>query len=145
MKPTVTPYPTEIAFPDTLRALLAVPIFLPDGGHLGFASFISMHITNVRNLVATDGEFELVFGTFALRSLDDGSLVTLVNDARLAAGKGPAGASSGRYIVEPLTILIRIARIHQPFYLFPRVPDFEFSSVETIRVSQHKATFALHV
>ena len=37
-----------------------------------------------------DGEFELVFGTSASSPVV-GSMITLINDARIAAGKGPVG------------------------------------------------------
>jgi tripeptidyl-peptidase-1 len=37
-----------------------------------------------------DGGFSLVFGTSASSPVV-GSLITLVNDARIAAGKGPVG------------------------------------------------------
>ena len=39
---------------------------------------------------AVAGEFELVFGT-SCSSPVVGSMITLVNDARIAAGKGPVG------------------------------------------------------
>lgn len=41
---------------------------------------------------AIDGEFALVFGTSASSPVV-GSMITLINDARLAAGKGPVGES----------------------------------------------------
>ncbi|KZT58491.1 hypothetical protein CALCODRAFT_516704 [Calocera cornea HHB12733] len=41
-------------------------------------------------VVAVDGEFELVFGT-SCSSPAFGSVITLVNDARLALGKKPFG------------------------------------------------------
>ncbi|EKM51045.1 uncharacterized protein PHACADRAFT_151536 [Phanerochaete carnosa HHB-10118-sp] len=41
-------------------------------------------------VVAVDGEFELVFGTSASTPVTS-SLLTAINDARLAAGKGPIG------------------------------------------------------
>lgn len=41
-------------------------------------------------VVAIDGEFELVFGTSASSPVV-GSMITLVNDARIAQGKGPVG------------------------------------------------------
>ncbi|OBZ71483.1 hypothetical protein A0H81_08497 [Grifola frondosa] len=37
-----------------------------------------------------DGEFELVFGTSCSAPVV-GSMITLINDARIAAGKGPVG------------------------------------------------------
>ena len=37
-----------------------------------------------------DGSFQLVFGT-SCSSPVVGSMITLINDARLAAGKGPVG------------------------------------------------------
>ena len=40
--------------------------------------------------LAVDGTFSLVFGTSASSPVV-GSLITLVNDARIAAGKGPVG------------------------------------------------------
>lgn len=43
-----------------------------------------------RSIHRIDGEFELVFGTSASSPVV-GSLITLVNDARIAAGKGPVG------------------------------------------------------
>ena len=39
---------------------------------------------------AVAGEFELVFGT-SCSSPVVGSMITLINDARIAAGKGPVG------------------------------------------------------
>jgi len=41
-------------------------------------------------VVGIDGQFELVFGT-SCSSPVVGSMITLINDARLAAGKGPVG------------------------------------------------------
>ncbi|KAI0313931.1 peptidase S8/S53 domain-containing protein, partial [Amylostereum chailletii] len=41
-------------------------------------------------VIAIDGEFELVFGTSASSPVV-GSIITLINDARLEAGKGPVG------------------------------------------------------
>ena len=40
--------------------------------------------------LGVDGEFGLVFGTSASSPVMT-SMVTLINDARLAAGKGPVG------------------------------------------------------
>lgn len=40
-----------------------------------------------------DGEFGLVFGTSASSPVM-GSMITLINDARLTAGKGPVGKQS---------------------------------------------------
>ena len=40
--------------------------------------------------LGVDGEFGLVFGTSASSPVM-ASMVTLINDARLAAGKGPVG------------------------------------------------------
>ena len=63
--------------------------------------------------LGVDGEFGLVFGTSASSPVM-ASMVTLINDARLAAGKGPVGEyqwSLGR-IVHPLTRLAD--RIYQP-------------------------------
>ena len=37
-----------------------------------------------------DGAFQLIFGTSASSPVV-GSMITLINDARLAAGKGPVG------------------------------------------------------
>jgi tripeptidyl-peptidase I len=37
-----------------------------------------------------DGEFQLVFGTSASAPVV-ASMITLINDARIAAGKGPVG------------------------------------------------------
>ena len=42
------------------------------------------------NYAGIDGEFELVFGT-SCSSPVVGSFITMVNDARLAVGKGPVG------------------------------------------------------
>ena len=41
-------------------------------------------------VIAVDGEFELVFGTSASSPVT-GAILTAVNDARLAIGKGPIG------------------------------------------------------
>ncbi|KZT32007.1 subtilisin-like protein, partial [Sistotremastrum suecicum HHB10207 ss-3] len=41
-------------------------------------------------VIAIDGEFSLVFGTSASSPVV-ASMVTLINDARIAAGKGPVG------------------------------------------------------
>ncbi|EIN08407.1 subtilisin-like protein [Punctularia strigosozonata HHB-11173 SS5] len=41
-------------------------------------------------VIGIDGDFELVFGTSASSPVV-GSLITLINDARIAAGKGPVG------------------------------------------------------
>lgn len=41
-------------------------------------------------IIGIDGAFNLVFGTSASSPVV-GSLITLINDARLAAGKGPVG------------------------------------------------------
>lgn len=40
--------------------------------------------------VGIDGEFQLVFGTSASSPVV-GSIIALINDARIAAGKGPVG------------------------------------------------------
>lgn len=50
-----------------------------------------MRVLSVPNRI--DGEFELVFGTSASSPVV-GSLITLVNDARIAAGKSPVGKPS---------------------------------------------------
>ena len=41
-------------------------------------------------VIAIDGEFELVFGTSCSAPVS-GSILTLINDARLAVGKSPIG------------------------------------------------------
>lgn len=41
-------------------------------------------------VVAIDGQFELVYGT-SCSSPVSGAIFTMINDARLAAGKGPIG------------------------------------------------------
>jgi tripeptidyl-peptidase I len=41
-------------------------------------------------VVAVDGAFELVYGT-SCSSPVSGAIFTMINDARLAAGKGPIG------------------------------------------------------
>jgi len=45
-------------------------------------------------VLAIDGRFELVFGTSASSPVV-GSMITMINDARLAAGKGPVGKFLG--------------------------------------------------
>jgi tripeptidyl-peptidase I len=44
----------------------------------------------VLSYLGIDGEFELVFGTSASSPVV-GSMITLINDARIAHGKGPVG------------------------------------------------------
>lgn len=48
--------------------------------------FICVHFL----LITASTEFELVFGTSA-SSPTVGSIITLINDARIADGKGPVG------------------------------------------------------
>ncbi|KAJ3981324.1 subtilisin-like protein [Lentinula detonsa] len=59
----------------------------PDLAANGY-TFIATRFTN--SYVGIDGEFELVFGT-SCSSPVVGSFITMVNDARLAAGKSPVG------------------------------------------------------
>ncbi|KAH9932747.1 subtilisin-like protein [Epithele typhae] len=53
-------------------------------------AFPDLSANGANYVVAVAGEFELVFGT-SCSSPVVGSMITLVNDARLAAGKGPVG------------------------------------------------------
>ena len=48
------------------------------------------HLAFLRPRIGIDGEFELVFGT-SCSSPVVGSMITLINDARLEIGKGPVG------------------------------------------------------
>ncbi|TBU37252.1 subtilisin-like protein [Dichomitus squalens] len=52
--------------------------------------FPDLSANGANYVVAVAGEFELVFGT-SCSSPVVGSMITLINDARLAAGKGPVG------------------------------------------------------
>lgn len=52
---------------------------------------ISRLVLNL-SILAIDGQFVLVFGTSASSPVV-GSMITLINDARIAAGKGPVGVS----------------------------------------------------
>lgn len=52
-------------------------------------SYICLLISTI-NISGINGEFGLVFGTSASSPVV-GSLITLINDARLAIGKGPVG------------------------------------------------------
>ena len=45
-------------------------------------------------VLAIDGQFELVFGTSASSPVV-GSMITMINDARLSVGKGPVGEFRG--------------------------------------------------
>ncbi|EPQ54887.1 subtilisin-like protein [Gloeophyllum trabeum ATCC 11539] len=53
-------------------------------------AFPDLAANGVNYVIAIDGEFELVYGTSASSPVV-GSMITLVNDARLGAGKGPVG------------------------------------------------------
>ncbi|TFK48830.1 hypothetical protein OE88DRAFT_1634138 [Heliocybe sulcata] len=53
-------------------------------------AFPDLAANGVNYVIAIDGEFELVYGTSASSPVV-GSMITMVNDARLAAGKGPIG------------------------------------------------------
>ncbi|EIM86260.1 uncharacterized protein STEHIDRAFT_58060 [Stereum hirsutum FP-91666 SS1] len=53
-------------------------------------AFPDLSANGANYVIGIDGEFELVFGTSASSPVV-GSLITLINDARLAAGKGPVG------------------------------------------------------
>ncbi|TFK40519.1 Pro-kumamolisin, activation domain-containing protein [Crucibulum laeve] len=53
-------------------------------------AFPDLSANGANYVIGIDGEFGLVFGTSASSPVV-GSLITLVNDARLAAGKGPVG------------------------------------------------------
>jgi len=53
-------------------------------------AFPDLSANGANYVVAIDGEFELVFGTSASSPVV-GSILTLINDARLAAGKSPIG------------------------------------------------------
>ncbi|ETW82302.1 serine protease S53 [Heterobasidion irregulare TC 32-1] len=52
--------------------------------------FPDLSANGANYVIGIDGEFELVFGTSASSPVV-GSLITLINDARIAAGKGPVG------------------------------------------------------
>lgn len=69
----------------------------PPTGELQFAppsrQMLTLTVPSSANyVIGIDGEFELVFGTSASSPVV-GSLITLINDARIAAGKGPVGKS----------------------------------------------------
>ncbi|KAF8158459.1 subtilisin-like protein [Crassisporium funariophilum] len=53
-------------------------------------AFPDLSANGANYVIGIDGEFALVFGTSASSPVV-GSLITLINDARLAAGKGPVG------------------------------------------------------
>ncbi|EIN12224.1 subtilisin-like protein [Punctularia strigosozonata HHB-11173 SS5] len=53
-------------------------------------AFPDLSANGANYVIGIDGEFELVFGTSASSPVV-GSLITLINDARLAIGKGPVG------------------------------------------------------
>ncbi|KAF9561788.1 subtilisin-like protein [Agrocybe pediades] len=53
-------------------------------------AFPDLSANGANYVIGIDGEFSLVFGTSASSPVV-GSLITLINDARLAAGKGPVG------------------------------------------------------
>ncbi|KAH8082440.1 subtilisin-like protein [Cristinia sonorae] len=53
-------------------------------------AFPDLSANGANYVIGIDGEFELVFGTSASSPVV-GSLITLINDARIAAGKGPVG------------------------------------------------------
>jgi len=53
-------------------------------------AFPDLAANGANYVIGIDGEFELVFGTSASSPVV-GSIITLVNDARLAVGKGPVG------------------------------------------------------
>ncbi|KAF8879105.1 subtilisin-like protein [Gymnopilus junonius] len=53
-------------------------------------AFPDLSANGANYVIGIDGEFELVFGTSASSPVV-GSMITLINDARLAAGKGPVG------------------------------------------------------
>ncbi|KII91002.1 hypothetical protein PLICRDRAFT_684337 [Plicaturopsis crispa FD-325 SS-3] len=53
-------------------------------------AFPDLSANGANYVIGIDGEFNLVFGTSASSPVV-GSLITLVNDARIAAGKGPVG------------------------------------------------------
>ncbi|KAI0266070.1 subtilisin-like protein [Gloeopeniophorella convolvens] len=52
--------------------------------------FPDLSANGANYVVAVDGEFSLVFGTSASSPVV-GSMITMINDARIAAGKGPVG------------------------------------------------------
>ncbi|THH29362.1 hypothetical protein EUX98_g4824 [Antrodiella citrinella] len=52
--------------------------------------FPDLSANGANYVIAVDGEFELVFGTSASSPVV-GSIITLINDARISAGKGPVG------------------------------------------------------
>ena len=64
---------------------------------------------------SVDGEFELVFGT-SCSSPVVGALLTLINDARIAQGKGPVGeqARFSEQCISQYLDFCRMIRIHQP-------------------------------
>ncbi|KAI0044219.1 hypothetical protein FA95DRAFT_1562476 [Auriscalpium vulgare] len=53
-------------------------------------AFPDLSANGANYVIGIDGEFELVFGTSASSPVV-GSMITLINDARLAIGKGPVG------------------------------------------------------
>ncbi|KAE9408682.1 subtilisin-like protein [Gymnopus androsaceus JB14] len=53
-------------------------------------SYPDLSANGANYVIAVDGEFELVYGTSASSPVV-GSMITLVNDARIAAGKAPVG------------------------------------------------------
>ena len=64
--------------------------------------------------VAVAGEFVLVFGT-SCSSPVVGSMITLINDARIAVGKGPVGACPlATDLSSVLTSVPGPARFYQP-------------------------------
>jgi tripeptidyl-peptidase I len=56
----------------------------------GSRAYPDLAANGANYVVGVDGEFELVFGT-SCSSPVTGSFITMINDARLAAGKGPVG------------------------------------------------------
>ena len=84
-------------------------------GEFSWRSFLNMERQSDM-LLSVDGEFELVFGT-SCSSPVVGALITLVNDARIAAGKGPVGESSviPHTHTHVLTTTSQFLRFHQSF------------------------------
>ena len=84
--------------------------------------------TFASNFKGIDGEFELVFGTSASSPVV-GSIITLVNDARIAVGKRPVG------FLNPVVILIylRVYCSHWWNILNRSIPTFSNLRSMTLR------------
>lgn len=66
-------------------------------------------------VLVIDGQFELVFGTSASSPVV-GSMITMINDARLAVGKGPVGESRDLFSMHEDSLFKLVGFINPAIY-----------------------------